>query len=254
MKGAPHKSFGWRLTLGSERLALLASLYFAVVSCRLVWQVAMAGQVDGGSSHFVFGTLLLSVLTCTHLCVLCLLLTRRTAHLLLTILLVASAVAAYFMQAYGIYLDPGMIRNVLHSEPTEAADLLGLQLLRGVLLEAMLPVLLLWAVRIQVRPLFRATVIRLGTFTLSLCLLLLSVMLGYQDFATLARNHKEVRYLLAHENFLYSLARVLSTGAATAPGALLPVGGDARRGDGWKQPRKPVLLMIVVGETARSVN
>lgn len=233
---------------------MLASLFFTAISCRLAWRAAVLDEHTGGTAYVLFGVILLTVLTCTHLCLLCILLTRRTAHLLLTLLFIGSAVATYFMQAYGVYLDPGMLRNVIHSEPAEAADLLGGQLFWHVLLEGVLPSLILWAVRIRSRPVLRAAVVRLGTMSLSLVLLSLGVLLGYQDLAALARNHKEVRYLITPENYLYSLVRALSGEAAPVPGTLLPVGLDARRSAVLKDERKPVLLMIVVGETARSAN
>lgn len=241
-------------TLSSESLALLASLYFAAVSSRLLWAVAMQGREAAGLASWRFGLLLLVVLVCLHLCLLCLVLTRRTAHAVLTLLFIATALATHFMQAYGVYLTPGMLRNVVHSEMKEAADLLGPQLAGHLLIEGIAPALLLWIVPIRRFPFRVATARRIGTLALSLCLLLLALVLGYQDFATLFRNHKEARYLITPANYLYSLPRALATDATAAPRSPLEVGVDARLGPHWAERNRSVLLVIVVGETARSAN
>jgi hypothetical protein len=41
---------------------------------------------------------------------------------------VVSAFASYYMQQYGVYLDPSMLRNVLRTDWHEAGELLGLSL------------------------------------------------------------------------------------------------------------------------------
>ena len=246
--------WAWRPTLSTEVLALLASLYFAVASSRLFWQAAMHGRDSMAIASWKFGALLLVVLVCAHLCLLCLVLSRWTTHVLLTVLFVTTALATHFMQAYGVYMDPGMLRNVLHSEPKEATDLLGLQLFRHLLVEGLPPILLLWAVQIRKSRFRIAVARRLGTFTLSACLLLIAVVLGYQDLATLSRNQKEARYLITPANYVYSLTRALATDVSTEPRPLLQVGADAQLAAGWASRGKPVLFVIVVGETARSAN
>jgi lipid A ethanolaminephosphotransferase len=76
----------------------------------------------------------------------------------------------------------------------------------------------------------------------------------FQDFAPLMRNNKEIRYLITPANYLYSLARVLQSDARAVSRSREPVGEDAVLADSWAERKKPALLVIVVGETARAAN
>jgi lipid A ethanolaminephosphotransferase len=172
----------------------------------------------------------------------------------LTVLFLATACATHFMQVYGVYLTPGMLRNVVHSETSEAADLIGRPLFLHVLLEGVAPAALVWLVRFRKFPMGVAAARRAGVFALSLCLLSVAVLLAYQDLAPLFRNQKEARYLITPANYLYSLARVAFTHVPADPGSLMEVGIDARRSLPSPERRRPVLFVIVVGETARSAN
>src|SRR3546814_3301012 len=90
-----------------------------------------------------------------------LVLSRRTAKPLLTVLFVATAFAAHYIGSYKVYLDPDMIRNVLETDPREASELVGSGLVLPLLGLAVLPIAALWRLRLRRRPLLRATWVRL---------------------------------------------------------------------------------------------
>jgi lipid A ethanolaminephosphotransferase len=94
---------------------------------------------------------------------------------------------------------------------------------------------------------------------------LLLTYLSFQDFSTLMRNQTQLRYLINPLNSLYALAevvllpaqidqhiQVLGDDARILP---LPVKGAHPTGD-HTQPwgKQPPLLVIALGETARSAN
>src|SRR3546814_19374842 len=85
---------------------------------------------------------------------------RRTAKPLLTVLFVATAFAAHYIGSFKVYLDPDMIRNVLETDPREAGELIGPGLVLPLLGLAVLPVAVLWRLRLRRRPLLRALWIR----------------------------------------------------------------------------------------------
>src|SRR3546814_12335515 len=92
---------------------------------------------------------------------------------------------------------------------------------------------------------------RLAFLVAMLALAAGSALFAYQDLSALARNHREVRYLVTPSNYLVSLSKVL---LATPPGPaqpLLPIGDDAH-----ELPRaagtRPRLLVFVLGETVRA--
>jgi lipid A ethanolaminephosphotransferase len=182
-----------------------------------------------------------------------LVLSRWTAKPLLTVLFVATAFTAHYIGSFKVYLDPDMIRNVLETDPREASELIGSGLVPPLLGLAVLPVAALWRLRLRRRPLLRALWIRPAFLVAMLTLAAGSALFAFQDLSALARNHREVRYLVTPSNYLVSLSKVL---LSTPPGParpLLPIGEDAR-----ELPRaagaRPRLLVFVLGETVRAQN
>jgi lipid A ethanolaminephosphotransferase len=170
------------------------------------------------------------------------------------LLFVATALAVHFMEQYRIYLDPAMLRNALATDPGEAGDLINWSLARDLLLYAGIPLWLLSRIRVS-RPSWpRAIGFRMATLAAALVVAAGALLLSYQDLASLMRNHKEVRYLVTPANYLYALTRVSFARAEAAEAVRVPVGTDATPGAGWAQRRKPVVLVMVLGETARAAN
>ena len=95
---------------------------------------------------------------------------------------------------------------------------------------------------------------RLGTAAGALLLLVGALLSIFQPFASMMRNHKEMRYLVTPANLLWSSAAV---GVAQVRGAAQPrqpIGLDAQPGPAMATRKRPLLLVMVVGETARAAN
>lgn len=251
---------GWRERLRRqwamrvEAVAALCALYFAVACNASFWGAALEGH-DLGSVHgWIYAAALLTLLSAIHLLPLLLILTQRTAKPVLVVLVLATACAAHFVQTFGIYLDPSMLRNALRTDVHEAGELLNPGFALDVIAYALLPLLFLARVRLvkqSWRPalLGRAVALLLVAFVAGL-----SLAVVFQDLASLFRNHKEVRYLITPGNYLYSLVRVGSADARSAEQPRQPVGRDAVLGASWQARSKPALFVLVVGETARAAN
>jgi lipid A ethanolaminephosphotransferase len=77
----------------------------------------------------------------------------------------------------------------------------------------------------------------------------------YQDQASLLRNHREMRHLLVPFNYLSGIGSyVMEISRPKRP--YEAIGADARPGPRWTvaDDDKPVVLVLVVGETARAAN
>lgn len=238
-----------RPQLSSETLILLSSLLFTIFCNRLFWHDAFA--TSGGSWRL--GVALFVFVTASQAFLLGLLAFRWNAKALLTLLFIVTAFATHYMNAYGVYLDPDMLRNILHTENKESRELITFGLVMPLLIYGALPIALLWRVDIRKRSAGRAAMTRLVFLLASLLAAGGGAMLASQDIAALARNNRDLRYLITPSNYLTSLARVL---LASPPGprtALIPVAEDAtlavRPAGG-----KPRLLVLVLGETARGHN
>ena len=243
-----------RPVLRIEALALLISLWFTAVCNPLFWSAIVAGRplTEGGTLVFIVAISV--IVTALHFAILAVLLNRWTAKPLLVLLIATTALAAYYMRQYHVYLDPSMLRNVLKTDRHEAGELLSWGMLAPLTLCALPPLLLVWRVRLLRRPVLQASGFRLASLLLAVIAMSGSTLLVYQDFSSLMRRNKEVRYLMTPGNYLYSLARALSADATAATHERQVVGADAVLSAAGKARAKPALLVIVVGETARAAN
>lgn len=243
-----------RFSVTTEQLALGFSLFFALACNRMFWQSALSGQDLAASHGILFAAGLFAFMVAIHFLLLSLLLTRWSYRPLLGLLSIATAFAVYFMDKYGIYLDPGMMRNTLHSDFQEARELFAWDMAPYLIFHAALPILFLSRVSLARFPLRKSAWRRGLAILLAMVILTVSLALIFKEFSALMRTHKELRYQITPVNLAYSLARIISSDAQAVTRARIPVGVDARLAESWQQHQRPALLVIVVGETARAAN
>jgi lipid A ethanolaminephosphotransferase len=245
---------GWRLQ---------ASVETAIVCLCLFWLLSANGAFLAGAlksrnwsepDTWALLAAMVALILALHAAILGVLLNRWTLKPLGTVLLIGTALAAFYMQRYSVVLDPSMLRNVLRTDLHEAGELLSWPMLLHVMLYAGLPTLLLWRVQIVQRPLARALLRRLAFIFIAVVLGVVSVLAAFQPLASLMRNQKELRYQLTPANYLYSLASVVAGDVRGATRPREPIGLDAKPGPSWAQAQRPRLIVLVVGETARAAN
>ena len=83
-------------------------------------------------------------------------------------------------------------------------------------------------------------------------LVVAALMPVYRDLASLIRNQPQLRNLLTPENYVFALGRALSQDTHRAALSRVPIGEDAHLGAAWKTRTRPVLFVLIVGETARA--
>ncbi|MEW6513098.1 MAG: phosphoethanolamine--lipid A transferase [Pseudomonadota bacterium] len=174
----------------------------------------------------------------------------QMTKVILIVYLMVSAVAAYFMDTYGIVINDEMLQNVFETNPGEARDLFNYRLLAYVAGLGVLPALLVWKIPLQWCGWRVELLARLKLLLLSLFLIVSLVMLFGGFYASFAREHKQLRSYANPTYPLYSLVKY-SRGQLAMPTdkTVTTLGADARI------PVKDIhreLVILVVGETARS--
>jgi len=241
-------------TLSTEALVLCICAYFIAVGNSSFWVSALTDRSPSDPGTWRFGACMFVLLVALHFIALCVVATRRTTKPLLIVLLVCTAFASYFMGKYSVFLDPTMLRNLLHTDVGEARDLLAWDMLTHLGWQAALPIWLVWHTRLRERSWRSATAWRLGSMGLALGCGIAAFLAVSQDLSSLIRSNKSMRYLVTPANYIYSLARVATADAVKATKPLVPVGVDAVAGPAWAGRDKPLLFVLVVGETARAMN
>lgn len=236
-----------------EALIATITIYFIAACNGPFWRALLQGRDLAATSTWA-----VLVATCVaavglHLAVFALFATRRTAKPMLIVLSVVTAVATVFMRTYMVYLDPTMLRNVLNTDWAEARELLAMRSVASMTLYALPPIALVNWIRLRERALAHAVLFRIGTVLAASCVSVLALLLVMQDLAPLMRMQREVRYLLTPGNLIYSTFRNISRSSGAPLGRVHAQAKQTRRAADAGS-RKPILLLLVVGETARGAN
>lgn len=239
----------WRLP--SEWVAMAAALYFAVLCNAAFWHAfSAAGGWQGAGAWRLASALFIGTLA-LHATLLVLVLNRWTMKLLLPVLLLVTAASAYYMQQYAVYLDADMVRNILATEPKEAAELLTPGLVWTLALLGGVPSLLVWRWQAPARSPWRGLQAHALACAVCVALAAAAVAMAYQPLAAFMRNEKAIRHLITPGNWLVAATKVmLDDGKHTGPKAV--VAADAVRAP--VPGHTPRLLVLVVGETVRAQN
>jgi lipid A ethanolaminephosphotransferase len=175
---------------------------------------------------------------------------RISFKLLAVVLLIGTASGIYFMLAYSVILDTPMMMNTLATDTREVRDLLNWQFGLTIFVLGVLPAIWVWR-QPAAYPSLKKQLIRnlLGIFV-GMAVAIGAVFVVFQDFAALHRNHMEVRSLINPLSPIYALAEIATEPLWGKRGAVLSIGEDAKA----ELTNKPPLIVLVVGETARSAN
>jgi lipid A ethanolaminephosphotransferase len=169
-------------------------------------------------------------------------------------LLLMTAVGSYFMQSYGIVIDSTMLTNSLQTDWHEVADLFHWRLPLTLAGLAGVPVWWLWRLPLRYPKGIRGGLTNAIIFIAFIAISIGATALIFQNFAGLMRNHTQLRYLINPLNSVYALGKLASPSAAHASGPARPLGQDAHLGASAVPNARPPLLILVLGETARSGN
>lgn len=232
------------------RLIAFTAIWWVAVDSYPLWKAA----ATAGFSPALFATLGLALVLLFE--ALLLLASSFTgARLFKAILVLLSAVGAgafAFSLLFNAAMSPEMMRNALETDTREARELLTPALFGLVAAALLPPAIAAWKTLIPKRPMKP----RLGSAGLALLCTALaagSVLAGFQDISVFMREHKEVRYLIAPVNVLYSAAStMLHDQSADSVKERTPVDASPALSAAALSSPRPLILAVVVGETARA--
>lgn len=235
-------------------LIVLTSIWLATIGNLALWQelVRLPEMNDWRAAWFgVAFAALIAALICMLMSLLC---WRWTLKPVIALFLVIAALGAYFMLSYGVVIDSAMMVNVLHTDLRESTDLASWKLVMVLLFLAVLPIVLLWKTQVKRFNLFKTLGNNALLLIVSLAISALAVMPIYQDFASTMRNNMQLRFLVNPLNSFYGLSQLALQPFQNGEGALQPIAQDVQLGVTYNDQPKIPLLVLVVGETARSGN
>lgn len=235
-------------------LIVLASLFIASVGNWAFWNsfFSFLPELSLRNIGFTLGTFLLIAALISTL--FSLIIWPKIDKILLSVLLLVTALGCYFMVTYGIVIDNDMLINVLQTDVKESHDLLSSQLLMTVFFMAIVPGFLVWKTKVPVQSVWRHFRENLLLFLGSVLIASISVFAIYQDFASLMRNQPHIRFLITPLNTIYGLGQIALKPILNQKKPFQTIGQDAVIKVQSSSHRLPPLLVLVIGETARAGN
>lgn len=251
MNVEPLERATWKIP--APMLVFLVAVWLTLVMNASFWR-HLWGAVDGWNNEHVFFLASLPLLVCLfNFVVLGLLAWGKLTRVVLILMLLLSAFVSYFMSSFGIMIDYSMLINAMQTDRREVFDLLGPGLLVWVLLVGVLPAIAVSRIPLASHRPTRAALLKLGSLLGALLLIALILALAYQSYASLLRNNRELRLMLVPSNLVGAVHSYAKRQLRT-PAAFEPVGLDAVRVAEASQRGRHKVLVLVVGETARSAS
>jgi lipid A ethanolaminephosphotransferase len=237
-----------------HRIAIASSLWIALVCNIPLWKALFALPNSTHTSGLWFAAVFGLVLFAGNTALFALFAWRWTTKPVAAILVLTAAVGAYFMQAYGIQIDASMITNTLQTDVRETGDLVNLKML--LMVSAMALPAWWWIYRqpIQHPSPWRLAMHNTLMVVACICIIVAGILATFQTFSSTMRNHTQLRYMINPLNTVYGLLNVATNPLRMHSTVLMPLGRDAKLGTSYAGQEKPPLVILVLGETARSVN
>lgn len=236
--------------LTPNRLCALVALWVVLLANGAFWRLLF--KVEGvGPDVWPFAISLLLAQLGFNLLLLRLLSPGRALRPMLSLLLLVAVAAGWFMDTYGVAIDSTMLRNVYETNPAEARDFVGWPLLWRLAWQAGLPIAFIWWAPLPAARWWTAARDWVLGCLAGLALVLVAGLPLYSSYASWFRNQDSARYLLTPANVVVASSRMFARSLA-GPAPFVQVGLDARRPASAHQ--RPLLVVLVVGETARAAN
>ena len=247
----PQQGKGWLGPMPAQRAVLLLTLYLLLAANWPLWlALARIGAKPG--AVLALAAPMLGLLAAASVAMLAATAWARGMRWLWWLVALVAAFAQYYMLTYNVAMDPGMLANVLQTDVREARDLVSWRMVVSVVLVMLAPTWWLLRVRIAPAPWWRQLLLNAGLVAGALAVAAATIAMGSRGLAPLMRNHVEVRYLMNPAAPLFSTGVAVYERWFSRPRALVKMTAGAALGSAYAGVKRPLLFVLVVGETARA--
>ena len=179
---------------------------------------------------------------------------RRAQKPVLMALLVIAGVTSYYVDVLGVVVDRDMIQNAMTTTFAESKHLITLHFVGHVALYGLVPALLVLWVRIRRASVGRALIGYGLVGALSAAMVVGLLFTDLKSYSTVLRGNKELMGSVQPLAPMSGALRYAKMMFKTTQIVVQPTGRDAKPGPFLAKADKPVLMVIVAGETGRAQN
>ncbi|ODA35202.1 hydrolase [Veronia pacifica] len=226
------------------------SLYFGFVLNTPVVSEIIHLSENSQAGLFAYSAPLL--LTCLFIVIFSVLALPYLFRPLFIVITLSSAIACFATSRYQIMFDSSMIENVFETHTSEALSFVSLSAIMYVLILGGVPSILIGLVKIDTSASIKSRMFkRLALVTVAVLGILAIAGAFYKDFASIGRNNSYIKKMIVPAHIFNSVKYAYKINFEPE----LPfreLGDDATLVPASNG--KPTLMVLVVGETARSMN
>lgn len=239
-------------SISSNKFILLLSFYYLIVFNIPFFDTVKQGVEAQGDVNWLF-VLSIPVLLFMLLNVLFSLLTMKFVTKPFFILLtLVSSLVFYSSMKYGIIFDSNMIQNVVETTPSEAFTYFNTSSVLYFLLTGVFPCLLIYKINIIYRPFLNEMLRKVAFIFTFLIGIVVIVAVFYQNYAAFGRNNDSLKRLIIPSYVVGSTIKYIHGRYFTQALPYQQLGTDAVVNSA--KNKKPNLIVMVLGETARAKN
>lgn len=170
----------------------------------------------------------------------------------LAFIVILSAVTSYYMDSLGVIIDRDMIQNVMVTTITESKHLVTFGFVSHVLLYGVVPALVILCVKIKKQSMLKTVAIPMVAFAGGLALSAGLLMADLKSYSSILRERKDFMSSFQPGAPLVGAIRYAKMMTRSSNVVVKAIGEDAVKGPAYASIDKPLLTIVVAGETART--
>lgn len=240
----------WRPSVSPATLNIAVALFIMAADNRTFWRRGIVIFDESALSLMMFGgavwALTLFLLTLFGF--------RWLQKPVAIFLLLLSGATSYFMDAFGVMIDRDMIQNAMTTTINESKHLMTPNLILHVLLWGVAPAAIVLWVKVRPSSVWRNLLGWAGVSLASLALFAGLVAVDFKTVSAVVREHKELLGSYQPGAPLGGGVQYAKMMMKSRDVTVAPLGRDAVKGPLLLGAGKPMLTVLVVGETARAQN
>jgi len=169
-------------------------------------------------------------------------------------MLLTSAVTSYYMDTLGVIIDRDMIQNVMVTTVTESKHLITFDFVSHIVIFGVLPSLVVAMIKVKRTTMIRTVAAPVLSFALSLAMAAGLLMSDMKTYSSILRERKDYMSSFQPGAPVVGAIRYAKMMLATTNVTVAAIGEDATKGPSYATTTRPLLTLVVAGETARTQN
>jgi len=235
-------------------LSTIVAIAFVLIYNAKLWGMVLKGWPGRGFLDWLFICSFGIVLTIAFALVLQPFAFRKLIKPTAIFLVMTASLVTYFSGTYGVIFDKMMIANVLDTDPREVANLLSLKLVLQLVFFGVVPALVISRLTLRTYSKKQEIALRLGMVGTGLLVIAVIAAAFFQDYASFVRNNRQIRYSINPTSAIYYTAGYAIRHLVPKDETIAIVAETVHPGAALSNDDKPVVFVLVIGETARASN